>query len=112
MSKSDTPKVHSSFKSLESEHAPEPFVYMTKAGHRVVFPDPGEMDFEEAERWLLDMARMTNNEGLKKWLAAEDYDALRADGLNLRQLMKLSEKVQGHYHDIFGAVGESPASRG
>lgn len=100
-----------SIEALVSERDPKPYVYKTQTGHEVIFPDPGELDWEEAEEWLEDMARMRNSEALAKWLSEEDYQALREEALNLRQMAKLLLIVQRHYGDIFGELGEGPASR-
>lgn len=102
---------HGSIDALVSEHDPKPYVYTTKAGVDVTFPDPGELDWEEAEEWLEDMMRLKNSEGLTKWLEEDEYEALRQEGLTLRQMVKLMAIVQRHYGDIFGDLGEGPASR-
>lgn len=102
------PVVHSSYKALLAEtDQPEPYVYTNSESQRVTFPDPGELGFEEAEQFLIDITKMTRSkEILTKWLGEEEYDKLRKDKLTLRQLNALMKLVQGHYRDIFGDEGE------
>lgn len=97
-----------SYSALTAEtDAPEAFVYTTKASRRVVFPDPGELPFQEAEQWLVDVQKMARStEVFEKWLEPEDFAAFLEDKLTLREVMALSTRVQRHYGDIFGDQGE------
>ena len=108
--KQDLPTVHATAKALDFE-APGPFVYGTKTGARVTFPDPSALEFEEADEFL----RMIINSGsardaLRRWLSEEDYTALLADGLTWGQMTRLMEIVAKHYEVLLGTPGESPGS--
>lgn len=110
----DKPVISATLASLDVEAAPAAFVYGTKSGKRITFPDPGEMDWEQAEQFMLDISGnggpVSNAEALEKWIGKAGLDALREDHLTLRQFMALMAKVQGHYASAFGTPGESVAS--
>lgn len=106
----DKPKVHSTAKDVEPDATPEPFVYMTKANKRVTFPDIFDMEWEEAETFLLDMEHERNSVILKKWLSEKDLEALKAEKLTLRSMGTLLTKVMAHYEAFMGAPGEDTAS--
>lgn len=111
MPKSDKPVVNLTFAKLDAEETPEPFVYVTKENHRIVFPDIYDMEAEEGQEFLDDVSRMTNNyEPFERWLDPEDYKALRADKLKLRQLLRLSQAVMGYYEGSLGTPGEEKSS--
>lgn len=101
-----------SFKELDAEERPEPFIYRTDTGHRVVFPDIFEMEAEEGEKFLNEIQRQQGNNytALKKWLSKDDYDALRADKLTMRQLMRLAKTVYQYYEGSLGDLGEGLGS--
>lgn len=106
MTTSDKPKVHATLASLDVEADPEPFVWGTKSGKRVTFPDPGAMDAFEVEDFLADFTELGRNNTvvMKKWLSEKDFEALREDRLTLRQFTALMKAVLAHYSDIFGPV--------
>lgn len=113
--KSDSPQVQATLAALDVETPAEPFVYGTKAGKRVVFPDPGLMPWEEAEEFLLDIAGRGkangNREILVKWVGEDGMKAIDAEKLNRYQFVELLGQVQQHYASFFGAdSGEDDAS--
>lgn len=111
MADADKPKVHSTFSALDAIETPDPYVYVTKAGKRVTFPDLYDLEFEEAEAFLTDIASgQSNSEVLRKWLSEKDYAALKGDRLTLRQITTLTQMVQSHYEGTVGTVGEGTAS--
>lgn len=107
----DKPTIHATLKALDTEGKPEPFVYGTKTGKRVTFPDLFDMDWEEGERFLLDMQTESNGEVLSKWLPKEDYENLQAEKLSLRQLGILLNTVMEHYEGSIGTSGKERASK-
>lgn len=111
---SDTPTITRTLASLEVEAAPEQYVWGTKAGKRVVFPDPGEMDAWEAEEFLKDLSgrgvSTSSREALTKWVGEAGVKALDAEKFTYRQFLALMNDVQNHYKSFFGDPGESPAS--
>lgn len=106
----DKPKVDLTFSNLDDEETPRPFIYMTKANKRVTFPDLYDMEWEEGEAFLADMATKPTRQILDKWLTAADVEALKADRLSLRNMLLLTQKVQAHYEASLGTPGEGSAS--
>lgn len=106
----DKPHVNLTYATLDAEESPEPFVYVTKANHRITFPDLFEMEAEEGEKFLADVETKRDNEVLQKWLSEEDYEALRQDKLTLRSRMRLLEMVLNYYQSSLGTPGEDEAS--
>lgn len=95
------------FATLDKQESPTPFVYATKTGARVTFPDIFGLEFEEAEQFLSDIQRTTDNSVvLRKWLSPADYEKLRKDRLTLRQLVTLVESAQAHYEASVGSREE------
>lgn len=112
MADKDKPKVNLAYSTLDSEETPEPFVYMTKANHRVVFPDIFDMEAEEGEQFMLDAQNMgVDSKFLEKWLGEEDFKALQADKLTLRQRMRLGNTVMSYYEGSLGTLGEGDSSK-
>lgn len=107
----DTPTVNFSFAKFEDASV-EPFVYMTKANKRVVFPDLYDMDADEGETLLLKMKSGEIADGalLAEWLPDADLKALKAERLTVRQRMQLIEAVFAHYEKYNGTPGEDDAS--
>lgn len=111
----DKPQIHLSAKELDKEAgsgtAPESYVYLTRANKRVTFPDPYEMDFEEAEKFLAELETFGNStDALTKWVGVEGLEAIRNDHLTLRQMLTLVERVQQHYVSFMGSPGEDAPS--
>lgn len=106
----DKPTIHASTSKLDQQGLPEPFVFVTGSGHRITFPDPLDMDFEQAEEFLEDLNGKKNSEILPKWIGADDYEALKAERLSLRKLRTLLDMVVVHYQGALGDAGEEPAS--
>lgn len=106
----DKPKVHATLADLETEGRPEAFVFATKAGKRVTFPDPFEMDWEEGEKFLEDLQKRSAVATLTAWLSEKDYATLRTEKLSVRKLGILLEMVLHHYQGVVGDSGEDSAS--
>jgi len=111
----DSPTIHLSAADLDkeagSDQAPEPYVYRTRTGKRVTFPDPYEMGFEEAEKFLDEIQAFGNSaDSLKRWVGLDGLDAIRKDKLTLRQMLLLVERVQQHYLSFMGTPGEGAPS--
>jgi hypothetical protein len=103
--------ITASFADLEAEAKAEPFVYKTKAGVAIEFPDPFDMEFSEAEKFLSELVNMTDSEAaLAKWLSEEDLATLLADKLTLRQMLGLINRVHAHYEAVLGTPGEGKPS--
>lgn len=113
MTDNDKPKVTATLKDLDNEIAQDPFIYMTRAGKRVVFPDPSEMDWREAEEFGRAM-RDPNSNGEKfliKYLGKDALDDLEQDIKTYRQMSKFMELVVEHYEAFFGTPGKDDASK-
>jgi len=111
----DKPRIHLSAKELDKEagagHAPEPFGYTTRSGRRIVFPDPYEMEFEEAEEFLAKIETFGNSkDALTEWVGKEGFEEISKDRLTLRQMLLLVQRVQQHYVAFMGTPGEDVPS--
>ena len=111
----DKPRIHLSAKELDKEAgagtAPEAYVYQTRAGKRITFPDPYEMDFEQAEEFLAKIESFSNSrEALTEWVGADGFEAIQKDHLTLRQMLLLVQRVQQHYVAFMGSPGEDAPS--
>lgn len=112
----DKPHIDSSASLLDKqigEAIPQPFVYITKANQRIVFPDPYEMGWEEAEEFLAKLEAFGNSrDALLEWVGQDGLDAIRGDKLTLRQMLTLVQNIQTHYTAALGSPGESNGSAG
>lgn len=107
----DSPTVHRTLASYASqESASDTFVLGLPGGHRVAFPDPGEMEWQQAESFLMDLDGKGPTEVFKKWLSPQDATAMRESKMNWRTLQNIMRDVRSHYSDIFGTEGEGDAS--
>lgn len=107
---SDKPTIHASLSSLDLEDAPEPFRFGLSGGKTVTFPDPGEMDWLEAEDFMADVQGQSNSKVFQRWLSAEDFKKIKAEKLTLRQAAAIARQVGEHYRGIFGDSGEGAGS--
>lgn len=109
----DNPLNNATLNSIGDLEDPGPFVYTTKTGReKVTFPDPGALEWTEAEELLIAIGTKPDTEALKKWLSEEDYKTFVAEKLTLRQKNAVMRRAYAHYSDIFGTVGEGNASDG
>lgn len=106
----DRPTIHDTLAGLDNEAHPEPYRLGLAGGKTITFPDPGDMEMEEFERFMADIEGKPNSVIFKRWLSNDDYDKLKAEKLNIRQTVALAKKVTKHYEYIFGAQGEGVAS--
>lgn len=109
MAANDKPVVHDSLADLAKEAETEPYVLGTENG-TVTFPDPGGMDWIEAERFMLQLGNARNSDALKKWLSPEDYKRLADSKPSLGAITIMTQRIYKHYEKIFGPMGEGPAS--
>lgn len=108
---SDTPKIHSSLADLDAGSQAGPFRQALKGGKTIVFPDPGVMDWLEAEEFLQDIEGATSTKGMvEKWLSPADFKKLVEAKLNLYQMKELGKKVGAHYKALFGDQGNDTGS--
>lgn len=96
--------------SLDVEATPEPYVFGL-GSHLVRFPDPMDMDFEEADEFLSSV-RSTGEARVifKRWLSEEDYKVLADAHLKGRQAAALLRDVLRHYELLLGTQGEDNTS--
>lgn len=112
MTDTDKPTIHATLKDLDQEVRPAPFTYMTKANKRVVFPDPGEMGWEEADQFTRDLnGAMPARTFLIKYLGEKGFEALEAEKFTGYQMTNFMTRVIKHYKEFLGAPGEDNASR-
>lgn len=95
----DAPKISATMKDLDAEVTPVgPFVFPLKDSSRIVFPDMGELDWIETDKFYSDLDTVTNNrQFFEKWLSAEDYKSLTESGLTGNQINALGKLVMEHY---------------
>ncbi len=96
----------STLSTLSTPDQPKPYVYVTKRGEKVEFPNPGLMELEEAEEFLSSLSTESDSSVIRKWVSEENYDKIRADKMNLLQKNALFADIFKHYKDIFGTRGE------
>lgn len=108
----DRIKVNDTLTSLDVQAAPEPYRFGLPGNKVITFPDPGEMDWNDAEKFMEDVtnpqARIVDL--MKMWLSEEDFQTLLDAHLTLRQMLALFTKVGKHYGDVFGTLGEGVGS--
>lgn len=108
---SDKPHINLTFQQLANEGDPEPYVYVTKANHRVTFPDFMALDADEGAAFLRDIETSRDDDAvLKKWLSDEDYAALKDDKMTLRMRARLMGYALEYYQASIGTQGEGTAS--
>lgn len=108
---SDNPLENATLNQLGSVEDPAPYVYVTKTGReKVTFPDPGKMEWTEAEAFLMRLATRPDTQVVAEWLSDGDHETFLKEKLTLRQYRLVINDVQRHYEDIFGTQGEEPAS--
>ena len=100
--------------TLDLEAAPEPFVYVTLRREKVTFPDPLEMETEQAEALIATFVQareqgLTSREVLETWLGKEDTARILADKPSYRQMQALMNTIANYYMDSLGDLGESNA---
>lgn len=107
---SDNPLEDATLNRLGKVEHPEPYVYVTKTGKKkVTFPDPGRMEWTEAEEFLIKLDR-PDSQVLAGWLSEKDHETYLAEKLDRRQHIRVMQDVRRHYADIFGGQGEDDAS--
>lgn len=108
---SDNPLQNATLARLDKTEEPGPYEYIGRNGKtKITFPDPGEMDWLEAEEFLADITTEKDSHVLKKWLSDEDYQKALGEKWTLREKNRVLRDVLGHYEDIFGTQGEGTAS--
>lgn len=109
---SDSPLKNSTLAQLGQVEKPQPYVYKCRNGKdTVTFPDPGEMDWIEAEEFLAAMGSKKDSEVLREWVTSEeDYERLLAEKWTLREKNSVLQDIFEHYESIFGSPGEGTAS--
>ena len=108
---SDNPLENTTLARLGKTETAGPYVYTCRNGKtKVTFPDPGDMDWIEAEKFLSQMGTSKDSDFLKKWLTGDDFATLLAEKWTLREKNTVLQDLFEHYSDIFGTPGEEPAS--
>lgn len=108
---SDSPLQNSTLARLGKTEKPEAYVYVTRTGKtKVTFPDPGEMDWLEAESFLDELGSSKDSAFLKRWLSDADYKKIVAEKWTLREKNHVLQDLFQHYEEIFGTPGEESAS--
>lgn len=102
--------------TLSDELNQDPATYPLSNGKLVTFPDIFDMRTEEAEEFL-DQMNQAARDGkispvLKKWLSADDYEALDAEYPTMRKIRPVFYAVMNYYQGVWGDQGEDPASAG
>lgn len=106
----DHPKIHATLAGLDVDAKPEPFRFGLPGGKVITFPDPGEMEWTEAEDFMEQVQAGSNRAMMQRWLSEDDYQKLLDARLTLRQMAALGKAVGKHYEDVFGGPGEDDAS--
>lgn len=94
---------------LEKETKVKPFTAVIDAdGTEITFPNPLEMKWQEAQRFMNIMTAENASVGevFSEWLSEEDYAALENADVTMSQMMTLAQAVSEHYGAAFGTPGE------
>ena len=94
---------------LEKETKVKPFTAVIDAdGTEITFPNPLEMKWREAERFMNIMTAdgVSVGEVFSEWLSEEDFKALEDADVPMSALMELAKAVSEHYGAAFGTPGE------
>ncbi len=109
--KPDRPSNVRTLQQLEIDGAPEQYRFALPGGKGIItFPDPGEMDWEEAEAFMQSIEQAGSRETLARWLSADDFQKLLNAKLKARQLVALMRDVTRHYESFFGTAPEGDGS--
>ncbi|MCI6583453.1 MAG: hypothetical protein MSC45_00085 [Mobiluncus sp.] len=101
--------------SLDVEASVEPVVFRTPSGVEVVFPDPYDLEPEDAQRFYemskaaQEGGRVSFEEIFSTWVGKDGWAALCADHITVRQMNALLDAVNDYYGMILGNAGESRA---
>lgn len=108
---SDNPLESSTLARLGQTEKAEPYVYTCRNGKgKVTFPDPGEMDWIEAEEFMRVFAEEPDSVALREWLSEADYKKILGEKWTLNEKLLVLKDAMAHYSEIFGTPGEGPAS--
>lgn len=106
----DAIKINSVMSDLDVTVAGK-YIHILPGNKRITFPDPGEMQWIEAEEFMQDFeASRSNREAMEKWLSADDFKKLAESKLTMYQLNQLSVLVRKHYEAVFGDEGNATGS--
>lgn len=109
---SNRPK--STLEALELEAAVEPFVYVTLSGEEIVFPNPADMDVEQAEDLIWMFKDFQENPQKSRvifeaWIGEENTNKIFADRPTYQQVLKITQMILNHYEGAMASLGESIA---
>ena len=93
---------------LEKEAKVKPFTAEIAKDVVITFPNPMDMKWQEAQRFMNIMTAENASVGevFSEWLSEEDYAALENADVTLNQMMTLAQAVSEHYSAAFGTPGE------
>lgn len=112
MNDTDRPTDAATLRNIGKIETGGPYVYICRNGHdRVTFPDMGEMDWLDGEKFMRDLSTLPESEWMKKWLEPEDFQRFLDEKLKMKELVPVIREVAQHYTDIFGSSGEDNTSR-
>lgn len=109
-----TNRPKSTLESLELEAAVEPFVYVTLSGEKIVFPNPADMDVEQAENLIWMFKDFQENPQKSRvifeaWVGEENTNKIFADRPTYQQMLKITQMILNHYEGALASLGESIA---
>lgn len=93
---------------LEKETKVKPFTAQIAEDVVITFPNPMEMKWQEAQRFMNIMTADNASVGevFSEWLSEDDYAALENADVTMSQMMTLAQAVSEHYAASFGTPGE------
>lgn len=102
---SDTPQ--STLSRLKKVETKGPYPYVCRNGKdKILFPDPAEMDWLEAEEFIRDFRTKDESVWMKKWLSEEDFDLMLGEKLKGKELAAILMEMVEHYQGQMGDQGE------
>lgn len=96
----------STLSRMSLSDVPEPYVYVTRKGEQVEFPNPADMDMIAGEKFLREMASKPDSVVLLEWLGKDGYNKVLDDKWTLREKAFVLDEVYSHYQEIFGTPPE------
>lgn len=109
---SDNPLENATLAKIKTIEDGGPYIYTCRDGkHTVTFPDFGDMDWMDAEKFMDDMLKLPESKWIPRYISEEDWGRLQAEKLKASQFYSVIRDVMKHYQGIFGDEGEEQTSR-
>lgn len=111
--KKTTTRKLSTLELLDEEPRVEPFIYVSKTGEEIVFPDPLDLAPSETEQFLRDCELILEGRFveatamLQRWCGEHGANVILVDDKpSYRQLVAVLNMIATHYQTSLGNAGE------